>query len=237
MKNTVLGTLLAIAGVASTSAFAAEVSGKVTLKGTPPPERKIEFDETCGKLHDKDVTTRHFVVGKENGLANVFVYIKSGLEGKTFSAPTEAPVLDQQGCQYEPYVMGVMTNQKFKIQNSDDFLHNVHAQPKVAGNKEFNIGQPTKGSVKEASFPNREVLVKFKCDVHAWMFAYIGVVEHPFFAVTDKDGNFKLPANLPAGKYVLEAFHLKAGAVTQEIEVAEGAKKTADFTLEVKPAQ
>jgi hypothetical protein len=225
--------LLAFAAAGFTTAFAGEISGKVTLKGTPPPEKKIEFDATCGKLHDKDVTTRHFVTAGDGGLANVFVYIKEVPAGGKPS--DKVPVLDQSGCMYEPYVMGVVTNQKFKIKNSDPLMHNVHATPKAAGNKEFNIGQPVQGMESEKTFANREVLVRFKCDVHPWMFAYVGVMDHPFFAVTDKDGKFKLPADLPAGKYTLVAYHLKAGEASQEVTVGDADKKEANFTLEVKP--
>lgn len=228
------GVVLATAGACSI-ASAGEVSGKVTLKGTPPPEKKIEFDATCGKLHDKEMTTRHFVVAGDGGLANVFVYLKAGPAGKTFEPPAEVPVLDQVNCFYDPYVMGVMANQKFKIKNSDPLMHNVHAMPKAAGNKEFNVGQPVKDMVTEKSFPAREVLVRFKCDVHPWMFAYIGVMDHPYYAVTDKDGKFKLPGDVPAGTYTLVAYHLKAGEATQEITVGASDKKEANFTLEVKP--
>ena len=226
---------MAIAGVVSSTASAAEIVGKVSLKGTPPPERKIEFDALCGKLHEKEMTTRHFMVVPDGGLANVFVYLKAGPVGKTYEPPAETPTLNQEGCFYDPYVMGVMANQKFKIKNSDPLMHNVHAMPKVAGNKEFNIGQPVKDMVTEKSFPSREVLVRFKCDVHPWMFAYIGVMDHPYFAVTDKEGKFKLPADLPAGTYTVVAYHLKAGEASQEITVGASDKKEVNFTLEVKP--
>src|SRR6266496_1482829 len=105
---------------------AADITGRVILKGTPPPEIKIDplaADPNCGKLHTEPVTTRHYVVSKDGGLANVFVYVKKGLEGKTFPTPTDATVLDQVGCLYEPYVSGLMVNQKFKIKNSDTFMH------------------------------------------------------------------------------------------------------------------
>lgn len=213
---------------------AAEISGKVTLKGTPPPERKVVFDALCGKLHTKDAFTRHYVVGPDSGLANVFVYLKEGPPGKTYAVPEKMPVLDQVNCFYEPYVMGVLVDQKFQIKNSDPLMHNVHATPKVEGNKEFNIGQPVQGMVTEKSFPKPEVLVRFKCDVHPWMFAYVGVMPHHYFAVTDKEGKFKFPADLPAGKYTVVAYHLKAGEFTQEITVAEGDKKELAFTLEAK---
>lgn len=230
--GTWIGAALALATLPG--ACAAEISGKVTLKGTPPPEKKVAFDALCGKLHTQDAFTRHYVVGADNGLANVFVYLKEGPPGKTYASPAEPAVLNQVNCFYEPYVMGVMVDQKFQIKNSDPLMHNVHATPKVEGNKEFNVGQPVQGMVAEKSFSKPEVLVRFKCDVHPWMFAYVGVLPHHYFAVTDKDGKFKLPADLPAGKYTLVAYHLKAGEATQEITVADGDKKEVSFALEAK---
>jgi plastocyanin len=217
---------------------AAEISGKVKLNGVPPPEKSMEAADPvkmCGGGATKVVSTRHYVVGADHGLANVFVWIKEGA-GKVAPKGDATTVLDQVGCEYQPYVMGVQTGQKFKIKNSDPGLHNVHALPKPgSGNKEFNFGQPLQGQVAERSFEAQEVMVKVKCDVHNWMFAYIGVVDHPYFAVTDKDGNFKI-SGLPAGKYTLEAMHLKAGAKTMEITVGADDQKTADFTLSVPAA-
>ncbi len=232
-----LMAVMALAGVIQ-GALASDISGKVTLKGTPPPETPIAFEQTCGKLTAAPVTTRRYQVGEGGGLANVFVYVKTGLEGKKFEAKGEPPLLDQVNCMYEPYVMGVMTNQIFNVRNSDPVMHNVHPTPKPgSANKEFNLGQPTKGQVNPKSFPNPEVLVRFKCDVHQWMFAYVGVLEHPYFAVTDKNGEFKLPSGLPAGTYTIEAFHQKTGAtgaMTQEIKVGESDMKSLNFTIEVK---
>lgn len=215
---------IALVLVGSLPLTAADLTGRVKLKGAPKPEIPIQMDVNCGKIQPKPVTTRHFVVGSDNGLANVFVYIKQGAQKAP--AAGEAQLLDQVGCMYEPYVMGVVTGQKFKIRNSDALLHNVHATPKV--NAEFNFAQVTKGQVNEKSFDKPEVLVRMKCDVHPWMFAYIGVVDHPYFAVTDKDGNFTI-RNVPPGKYTVEAYHLKAGSKTQE---TDGSKKL-EFELEV----
>ena len=234
MKTNVgLMSVMALAGVIQ-SAVASDINGKVTLKGTPPPETPITLDATCGKLTSTPITTRRYQVGEGGGLANVFVYVKTGLEGKKYEPKGEAPLLDQVKCVYEPYVSGVMTNQKFIVRNSDPVMHNVHPTPKNPANKEFNLGQPTKGQTNEKVFTAPEVLIRFKCDVHPWMFAYLGVVEHPFFAVTDKDGNFKLPSNLPAGTYTIEAFHVRGGAVTQQITVGESDTKAVNFTVDVK---
>ena len=207
-------------------AGAADITGKVTLKGTPKPEVPIQLDAMCGKLQPTPVTTRHYVVGADKGLANVFVYLKQGAQKAP--AAGEAQLLDQVGCMYEPYVMGVVTGQKFKVRNSDPLLHNVHATPKV--NKEFNFAQVSKGQVNEKSFDQPEVLVRMKCDVHPWMFAYIGVVDHPYFAVTDKDGKFTIK-NVPAGKYTVEAVHLKAAPMGKTAEAEAG--NTVNFELEV----
>ncbi len=227
MKTTLtVLTLAALAGAAS----AGEISGKVKLNGTPPPEKTITPDAACGKLSPK-LTTRHYVVGADKGLANVFVYIKEG--AKPVAAPTEkGQMLDQVGCQYIPYVMGVQTGQHFDVKNSDPLLHNVHTLPKVPGNKERNIGQPVPMKT-DFVFEKQELLVQFKCEVHPWMFAYVGVVDHPYFAVTDKDGSFKI-ANVPAGDYTIEIVHLKAGRTTQKVTVGADDKKSLDFTLEAK---
>jgi len=213
-----------------------EITGKVSLKGTPPPEVRILLDATCGNLHTTPVTTRHYVVGKDGSLGNVFVYIRKGLEGRRFAAPEATPVLDQVDCIYEPYVSGVLARQKFTVRNSDPLLHNVHPTPKVVGNLERNVAQPVKGMETRFAFQEPEVLVRFKCDVHPWMFAYVGVVEHPFFAVTDREGSYTI-TNVPSGDYLLEAYHLKTHGgnpgLTQPISVRRGEAIVADFAIEL----
>src|SRR5262245_2760897 len=128
MKSYIMGlAVLALAAASWHTSSAAEITGKVTLKGTPKPEIPIDFSAypVCGKLHTTPPTTRHYVVGPNHELANVFVYIKEGAK-KTPASGGEKPVLDQKGCLYEPYVLGVVTDQLFTIRNSDDFMHNVH---------------------------------------------------------------------------------------------------------------
>ncbi|MSU35964.1 MAG: hypothetical protein EXS36_12850 [Pedosphaera sp.] len=192
------------------------VIGSVTLTGTPPAEKQITpitKDPNCGPQHSGPVMTRNYLVGANNGLANVFVYIKSGLEGKTFPPLTTPAVIDQKGCLYEPYVSGAVTGQPVDIKNSDNFMHNVNFAASTAGNQTFNFAQGTAGMVNTKTFGKPEIFAKIQCNVHPWMFVFIGVVAHPFFAVTDKNGTFELPAGLPAGDYVLELVHLKAGKV------------------------
>src|SRR5262249_32821388 len=208
-----------LAGVGTTtgsnSKGATQIFGRVWISGTLPPEISLTAtDPVCGRLQNGPVTSRHYVVTPDGRLADVFVYIKRGLEGYQFPVSTNVPVLDNIKCLFEPYVLGVQVGQKFAIKNSDPTLHNAHATAR--SNREFNVALAANGPPTTRSFATPEVLVRIKCNVHPWMFAYLGVVAHPFFAVTDKDGVFVLPPNLPSGTYTLAAYHPKAGEQTKE---------------------
>jgi len=207
----------------------AEIAGYVWLTGTPPPETQIALDATCGRLHSHPITTRHYVRSDDGRLANVFVYIKTALQDRHFAAPTNAAVLDNVGCLFEPYVLGVRTGQKIQFRNSDPLMHNVHATAQA--NREFNFALARKNQSVEKAFGVPEVFVRIKCDVHPWMFAYVGVVRHPFFAVTDHEGVYRLPLRVPPGYYTFAAVHPKAGEVSQDVEVNEGGRLRLDFRL------
>ncbi len=228
--------LLVIAGLAAVlqAARAGEITGTVTLKGTPPPEKEItplKDDPNCGKLQASTPMTHFYVAGPKGELGDVVVSLK-GVSGKSTGATASPAMLDQKNCLYSPYIMAVQTDQKILIRTSDPVLHNVHTQPAVAGNTEMNQAQMEKAPDITYSASKPEEFLKFKCDVHPWMFAYVSVFDHPYFAVTGKDGTFKI-ANVPAGKYTIEASHRKAGKATQEIEVKEGETKV-ELTLEAK---
>ena len=218
------------------SAGGPHVRGIVALGGVRPAERQIvplKSDANCGKLLTGEPLTRSWV-GEGQGLANVLVYIKKGLEGKTFPAPTTKPVIDQKGCVYEPMITAVMTGQLVEIRNSDPVLHNVLFQKSAAGNSTFNMAQGPGAKAIEKSFSNPEVLIKLVCSVHPWMAGYVGVVPHPFFAVTDVQGVFELPPGLPAGKYTLAASHVRGGEVTAEITVGADGSATTGLVIPLK---
>ncbi|MGZ4974931.1 MAG: hypothetical protein ACXWDN_19400, partial [Limisphaerales bacterium] len=197
----------------------------------PPAEIPIRFDATCGSFHPRRATTTRYVVSRDGGLANVFVYISKGAEQLKVE-PAVAPVLlEQKDCMYQPYVFGAMVNQPIQIKNSDPILHNVHALPKREN--EFNFAQPLQGQVDERAFTKPELFIKIKCDVHDWMLSYVSVLSHPFFAVTDTNGFFQLPSGLPPGKYELTAAHLKAGTASQTILLKKSNNVRLDFRLPV----
>jgi hypothetical protein len=215
-------------------ATAGDINGVVSFDGTAPKNEgiKMNADPVCVKENPTPQEQETYMVS-DGKLANVFVYVKDGLQDYSFDTPTTKFEFDQKNCRYHPHVFGVMVNQPVEIVNSDPTLHNIHALPK--GNAEFNNGQPIQGMKMEHKFTAREVMVPFKCDVHGWMNAYVGVLDHPFFAVTDKDGKFSLKG-LPPGTYTIEAWHEKGG--TQTTSVTLGAKETkeANFTFKAPAA-
>jgi plastocyanin len=215
------------------AATAGDLSGKVSFSGDAPKVKKIKMDADpkCAEMHGGESVPGEDVVINPNGtLKNVFVYVKSGLEGKTFE-PSKDPVeVDQKGCMYYPRVVGMQAKQPIKFKNSDDTLHNVHAMPTKS--KEFNIGQPNKGMESIRTFAAPEMMVKVKCDVHPWMTGYIGVMDHPFYATTGDDGTYTIKG-LPAGEYEIVAWHEKLGEQTSKVKVGDDAA-TADFTFKAE---
>lgn len=223
------------------AARAGDISGTVKVSGTPPPEvenKSIRADEKCGKFHTEPVMSRFYVVGQDKGLGDVFIMLKGGgINGKSGGATAPPVILDQKNCEYKPYIFAVQTNQKVVARNSDPVLHNVHPTPSAtaAGNKEDNKAQFAGGPDITFTFPAPEVFLRFKCDVHPWMFAYACVVDHPYFAVTDKDGKYTIK-NVPDGKYTIEVYHRKAAPISTPMtaEVQVSGNLTKDFTLEAK---
>ncbi len=222
------------AGQQVDAATAGEVKGVVAFEGAAPANEAIRMnaDPVCVKVNQGPQSQETYMVGADGKtLGNVFVYVKDGLGSYAYDAPTTTIVMDQKGCRYTPHVFGVRVNQPVEIVNSDPTLHNIHATPKA--NREFNNGQPIQGMKMTHTFTSKEVMVPFKCDVHGWMNAYVGVLDHPYFAVTKADGAFSL-ASLPPGTYTIEAWHERLGAATQSVTI--GPKETKEITFSFKAA-
>ncbi|RME96381.1 MAG: carboxypeptidase regulatory-like domain-containing protein [Verrucomicrobia bacterium] len=209
------------------------IEGRAILEGTPPPEIPVDLTPypLVQPVAPPGLTTRHYVVSPDGGLANVLVYVARGLEGRHFPVSTNMPLLDQHNAGFHPYVMGVQVGQAFRIRNSEPYFETVKATPKI--NQPFTLYQPVTGMESVCRFTKPEVFVKIRCEMHPWEFAHIGVIPHPFFAVTDTNGFFRLPEGLPPGRYTLEAVHPKAGTNRVEVSVAPG--ETARVTFRFKP--
>jgi plastocyanin len=212
-------------------ATAGDVKGAVTLDGAAPKNDAIKMnaDPVCVKQNSTPQFQETYTVGADGkSLANVFVYVKDGLGNYQYDPPAGTAQIDQKNCRYHPHVFGMRVGQTLEIVNSDPTLHNIHALPK--GNQEFNTGQPIQGMKTTHTFSNKEVMVPFKCDVHGWMNAYVGVLDHPYYATTDESGKFELKG-LPPGTYTIEAWHEKLGATTQSVTLGSKESKDVNFTF------
>src|SRR3954454_16965301 len=222
------------AGQKVDTATAGDVKGVAMLDGAAPKNEPIKMnaDPVCMKENKSPQFQETYMVGSDGkSLANVFVYVKDGLGNYVFDTPTETAKIDQKECRYHPHVFGMRVGQPLEIVNSDPTLLNIHEMPK--SNSEFNNGQPIQGMKMTHTFDKKEVMVPFKCDVHGWMNAYVGVMDHPYFAVTGDDGKFELK-DLPPGTYTIEAWHEKLGPMTQSVTL--GQKESKDVTFTFKPA-
>ena len=195
------------------------------MRGAVPPNKQLNVG-TCTSDVKGPVFADTALV-KDGKLQNAFVWIKTGLDGyKGPAAPAEPVVMDQSGCMYHPHVVGARVGQKVVFLNSDAVLHNVRSVAEA--NAPFNDMMSSKGMRLEKVFDKTEVPVRAKCDVHPWMSAFVGVVPHPFFAVSGAGGDVTL-ANVPEGEYEVEAWHEVFGRQTGKARVK--ARETAQITL------
>ncbi len=214
------------------------VVGMVKFDG-PRPERepivmiprKGGKPEECSELHKTPVLYENAIVSEKGELANVFVYVKDGLEKKSYPVPKEPAVMNQSKCMFRPHVQGVRVGQDFLMRNSDDLMHNIRSYS--FRNRGFNIAQPAKTLDRKKVFKRPERAIKMGCDIHRWMTAYVFAMEHPFFAVSNEKGQFKIEG-LPAGEYTLVAWHEQFGEQKAKITVGPSGSSEVGFTFQEK---
>jgi hypothetical protein len=212
---------------------AGTVSGRIRFTGKRPPPKVIDMSEepACVEAHHGKAYDESLVVSRTGGLANAFVYIKSGLEGKTFPVPTTPVTIDQRGCWFRPRITGIQTGQVFQVINSDPVTHNIHPMAQV--NREWNHSQGAGDPAISRKFIKPEIMIPVKCNIHSWMHAFIGVLDHPYFAVSKDDGSFAIE-NLPPGTYTIAVWQEKLGTQEQQITVPPHGKTEANFTFKEK---
>ena len=182
-------------------------------------------DRVCSASHEEPPLTEG-IVATDGRLRDVMVYISKGLEDYRFPWVTEAATIDQVGCVYKPHVLAVRTRQPVKFLNSDATSHNVNSAEGTKLGQGFNKTTPTKGSSFEWQFRKAELGIRVKCDIHPWMSATIHVLDHPYFSVTDEQGQWEFARALPPGRYTLTAVHPGLGDQSEEIEIKAGEAPT-----------
>jgi plastocyanin len=230
-------TLAALAVLFSPfTAFSYEVSsvsnggtivGEVKYAGDPPPPEMQPVTKDPKVCGSDPKPSPLLVVGADKGIRDVVVSLDAK-KGKALEKPAQAPVLDQKNCEYHPSALLFPVNTTLEIQNSDDVLHNVKTMP---GSKtQFNMAQPKFKRKLTVELKTPEI-VQVECNVHGWMHAVLTVAEHPYYALTDAKGSFKI-TDVPPGKYTLKLWHAKLGEQSKEVTVGE--KEEAKVAFELK---
>jgi plastocyanin len=212
-------------------AQAATIMGTVKFSGTAPKPVKIDMsmDPACSMSAEDNMSEQYVV--NDGKLGNVYLYIKAGAQAANISS-SYTVTLDQKGCKYMPHVVAIQQGGSIIFKNSDPTMHNVHiVAPGDSG--ALDVSQGPMGQPQSQQFVKPVVMMPVRCNNHPWMSAYINVAPTPYFAVTGKDGKFKIEG-LPPGTYTLAAVHEKLGE--QDVQVTVGAKATQkeDFTFQMK---
>jgi plastocyanin len=209
--------------------FSGTLIGNIKYEGKLPNKKllKMDSDPICGNAHNSDMFNESFIVDDKNNLQNVLVWIKD--IDYTESSPIDKKIINQAGCIYQPHILGIMKGQTLLIKNSDATLHNVHSYSK--NNLSFNLAMPKVVKETEVLFNKIESPFPIKCDVHPWMKTWIAVFNHPYYTVTDKNGNYVIE-NIPEGKYSIVAFQEKfkmKGIIEKEVEIKNDKASEVNF--------
>ena len=205
----------------------ATISGTVSLTGDPPMAKPIDTssDPVCLEANPKMQTEDIVEVG--GSLMNVVVFVvNTQLDDYAFEHTSSPATLEHNGCRYVPRVMAIRVGQTLRILNSDQTSHNTHPSPKA--NREWNQSQGPGSPAIERAFDRPEVAIKFRDNMHPWEQAYVSVFSHPFYAITDASGNYKIEG-LPPGTYFVVAWHESLGEKSVEATVNAGSSESVDF--------
>jgi plastocyanin len=215
------------------AATAGSISGTIHYVGKRPAPKPIDMsgDPACVAAHHGKPFDESLIVSPRGGLANVFVYVKAGLEGKRFETPSTPVTIDQKGCWFTPRVLGIQTGQTLSVVNSDPVTHNIHPMAEI--NREWNHSQGAGDPPLARRFLKPEVMIRVKCNIHSWMHAFIGVVDNAYFAVSKEDGRYSI-GNLPPGTYTIGVWQEGLGTQEQQVTVAPHSNTLVNLTFKGK---
>jgi hypothetical protein len=236
MRNAGIVVLLLLPSPGFAQESTGAVKGTVSLRGEVPPAKKVDVSWCKAKVHyPKGLQFLPVPIDGERRVQQCLVFVHKELQGNTSPVPAEPLAVKFDKYQLAPRVAGMRAGQQVVVVSLDEELHNAHALPFDKGNKEFNMGLPTKGRTTDPKrFEVPETGIKLKCDVHPWEQMWITVLPHPFFTMTDEHGQFEIKG-LPPGKYTLEAWQENCLQALKEIEVKGTETSTADFELDAGP--
>ena len=201
----------------SSETLAGSITGEVKFVDESPKAAAVKVSKDqdyCGDTLPNET----YLIGSDDALKNVVVFVETTSSAAAVD-PQKENILHNTGCLYSPRILAMQKGEKLKIKNNDPKLHIPHSYRE--DRTVFNLSLPFRGTTIDATPRIRQAgVLKVVCDTHAWMLAYIHVFDHPYFSVTDDRGTFTI-SNLPAGTYILKAWHEDAGLKSQEITVSD----------------
>ena len=218
--------------LAGSPAATGTIEGKVSYTGTPPKMKPIDMSKepVCAKEHNPPELIQTVTTGPGNAIEYAVVYVSAG-SGEETTPPSETVKFDQKGCMYMPHVLAMEVNQPLSIANNDPVAHNIHPMPKL--NTEWNKSQPPGTPPIDTKWDKPE-FISVKCNIHPWMHGTFAVLKNSHYAISDADGNFKLP-NLPPGKYTVTAWHEPDQEMSQDVVISGSETKPITFVFALKP--
>ncbi|MEE2709909.1 MAG: carboxypeptidase regulatory-like domain-containing protein [Gemmatimonadota bacterium] len=201
------------------------IQGVVVFDGLPPPVKTFHTNKNTEICGTAERGAEDALIGANRGIKNVVVSITNApVTEMDFSVKA---MVDQKGCMFTPRVVQVAVGAPMVFLNNDRIFHNIHTRATV--NPPLNKAQPKFMKRLSATFSEPEIF-EVVCDVHSWMKGWIVVQEHPYFAVTDENGQFTMPC-IPAGIYTLRYWHETFGEQTTEVTVTDQKILTADISF------
>ena len=203
------------------------IEGSVRVSGKIPSLALLKTSDAVAKVCGVEVPDRTLAVGEGGGLADAVVFL-----AEADVAPLDGPasgrspaVIDQRKCEYWPPVVAVRAGTEVEFRNSDPLLHNVHGKDSGAP---FNFAMPVQGLTVRKALPRSPEVLRLSCDVHPWMRAVVRTFNHPYFALTDARGHYRLSA-VPAGRRKLGFWHQRFPEKTIELEALPSRANQADL--------
>ena len=192
------------------------IRGRVELRRAAPPIERRPGVSELGAVVGPDFSDR---------LRSV-VYLETAPRGAFETAESGHAVMDQHNETFVPHVLAIMTGTSVDFPNTDKFYHNVFSLSKVA---KFDLGRYAAGRSRTVRF-DRPGIARVFCDIHSHMNAFILVFSHPFFAMTDTDGRYRIE-NIPPGTYNVIAWNEGTSSEPKPVTVPDGGMTELDFTL------